>query len=154
MFALEEYRHFLSGCDKVDSFNTNLSKIGIGGFDSSPMWVKNRFDLTNNFVENPDYLRSHENEINDENVHQVNFRDWTLAFGRKFRAIRVWLAMEWFGVDGIKEHVRNHIKLASEFEALILKNTNVFELMKPRSFGLVCFRNRSHTCFSKFEIQI
>ena len=154
MFALEENRHFLSGCDKVDSFNTNLSKIGIGGFDSSPMWVKNRFDLTNNFVENPDYLRSHENEINDETVHQVNFRDWTLAFGRKFRAIRVWLAMEWFGGDGIKEHVRNHIKLASEFEALILENTNVFELMKPRSFGLVCFRNRSHTCFSKFEIQI
>ncbi|CBY20168.1 unnamed protein product [Oikopleura dioica] len=140
MFALKEYKNLLSGIDKVDSFNTNLSKIGIGGFDSSPMWVKNRFDLTNNFVENPDYLRSHENEINDENVHQVNFRDWTLAFGRKFRAIRVWLAMEWFGVYGIKEHVRNHIKLATEFEDLILKNTQVFELIKPRSFGLVCFK--------------
>ena len=110
MLAVPEFREsLLEGVDKVESFNMNLSKCGVGGFDSSPMWIKNRFffiflllnnyllffrtDLTNSFIENPDYLKSHENQFT-ENFHQINFRDWTPAFGRKFRALRVWLVMK------------------------------------------------------------
>ena len=67
--------------------------MGLAGFDSSPMWIRNRFDLTNSFVEEPDYLRGHEAEF-DEHDYQVNLRNWTIPFGRKFRAIRVWLTMK------------------------------------------------------------
>ena len=56
----EERKNYLDGVENVDSFNTNLSKCGTGGFDSSPMWVKNRTNLTNSFVEKPDYLQQHE----------------------------------------------------------------------------------------------
>ena len=93
LFWIEEKRHLLNGIEHVDSFNTNLSKVGLAGFDSSPMWIRNRNDLENSFVEDPDYLRGHENEF-DEQDYQVNLRNWTVPFGRKFRAIRVWLTMK------------------------------------------------------------
>ena len=44
----------MRGVDKIDSFNANMSKVGLGGTDSSPMWVRNRFDLMNYFSESPD----------------------------------------------------------------------------------------------------
>ena len=77
----------------TELLNLNKAKMGLAGFDSSPMWIRNRFDLTNSFVEEPDYLRGHETEF-DEHDYQVNLRNWTIPFGRKFRAIRVWLTMK------------------------------------------------------------
>ena len=51
VFWLEEKRNLMRGVDKIDSFNANLAKVGLGGFDSSPMWVRSRFDLINSFIE-------------------------------------------------------------------------------------------------------
>ena len=53
----------MRGVDKIDSFNANMSKVGLGGTDSSPMWVRNRFDLMNYFSESPD---------NNENTDHLN----------------------------------------------------------------------------------
>ena len=53
----------MKGVDKVDSFNANMSKVGLGGTDSSPMWVRNRFDLINSFSETPDHDEHHENQL-------------------------------------------------------------------------------------------
>ena len=53
----------MRGVDKVDSFNANMSKVGLGGTDSSPMWVRNRFDLINSFSETPDHDEHHENQL-------------------------------------------------------------------------------------------
>ena len=93
LFWIEEKRHLLKGIDHVDSFVTNLAKVGLAGFDSAPMWIRNRNDLTNAFIEDPDYMRPQEAEFDDQN-YQVNLRHWTIPFGRKFRAIRIWLTMK------------------------------------------------------------
>ena len=61
IFWLEEKRHLMRGVDKIDSFNANMSKVGLGGTDSSPMWVRNRFDLINSFSES---LNDDENNDN------------------------------------------------------------------------------------------
>ena len=53
----------MRGVDKVDSFNANMSKVGLGGTDSSPMWVRNRFGLINSFSETPDHDEHHENQL-------------------------------------------------------------------------------------------
>ena len=60
----------MRGEDKIDSFNANLAKVGLGGFDSSPMWVRSRFDLINSFIETPDYLKNHENEFPEQGQFQ------------------------------------------------------------------------------------
>ena len=54
----------MRGVDKIDSFNANMSKVGLGGTDSSPMWVRNRFDLINSLSESP------ENNENTDNLNQ------------------------------------------------------------------------------------
>jgi len=102
------------------------------------MWLRNRNDLTNSFVENPDYLKSHENEF-DEHDYQVNLRDWTIPFGRKFRAIRVWLTLKWFGRSGLEASSRQHLELALLFRSKVEKS-ELFELIYPTIWGLVCFR--------------
>ena len=61
----------MRGVDKIDSFNANLAKVGLGGFDSSPMWVRSRFDLINSFIETPDYLKNHENEFPEQGEHNL-----------------------------------------------------------------------------------
>ena len=65
-FWLKEKRHLMKGVEKVDSFNANMSKVGLGGEDSSPMWVRNRYDLIHSFAESPDYLENHENEFQEQ----------------------------------------------------------------------------------------
>jgi len=100
---------------------TPIFLVGTGGFDSSPMWIRNRADLTNSFVENPDYLKQNETEF-DEDFHQINLRDWTVPFGRKFRSIRVWLCLKWSGKEGIQNITKQHIKLAKIFENLVRKH--------------------------------
>ena len=94
LFWIEEKRHLLEGIELADSFVTSLVKIGLVGFDSAPMWVRNRADLTNAFIEDaPDFIRPHETEFDDHD-YQINLRNWTIPFSRKFRAIRIWLTMK------------------------------------------------------------
>jgi len=138
LFWIEEKRHLLNGIEHVDSFNTNLAKVGLAGFDSSPMWIRNRSDLTNSFVEDPDYLRGHENEF-DEQDYQVNLRNWTVPFGRKFRAIRVWLTMKWFGKTGLQASSSKHHELALHFAARV-EASEKFKIIFPVQWGLVCFQ--------------
>ena len=85
--------------------------------DSSPMWVRDRNHFTNSYVENPDYMRAHESNdsLSSNEAHETNFRDWTIAFSRKFRSLRVWLCMKWFGREGIQDSIRKHIELAHKF---------------------------------------
>ena len=56
----------MRGVDKIDSFNANMSKVGLGGTDSSPMWVRNRFDLINSFSESPNDDENNENPFQNQ----------------------------------------------------------------------------------------
>ena len=70
IFWLEEKRHLMRGVDKIDSFNANMSKVGLGGTDSSPMWVRNRFDLINSFSE------STNDDENNDNPFPNQGKSW------------------------------------------------------------------------------
>ena len=66
---------------------------------------------------------------------QINLRNWTIPFGRRFRAIRVWLMMKWFGREGMISSSRQHIVLAQQFEKLV-KNSGLFEIIYEVHWGL------------------
>ena len=86
---------------------TIKAKVGLAGMNLSPMWVKNHRDFENSFVENPSFLRNEMDE-DDTYFHQVNLRNWTIPFSRRFRAIRVWLTMKWYGQKGLRESSKLH----------------------------------------------
>ena len=64
---------------------------------------------------------------------------WQLPLGRRFRALKLWMVLRTYGVRGIQAHIRQQVKLAQEFEALVRRDPR-FEVAVPARCGIVCFR--------------
>jgi aromatic-L-amino-acid decarboxylase len=130
-----ELRGFFEGVEQADSFVFNPHKWMLVNFDCSAYYVRDRGTLLRTFQITPEYLRT----VQDADV--VNFRDWGIQLGRRFRALKLWFVIRSYGVEGLRALVRNHVALAQDL-ARWIRETPGFELMAPVPFGLVCFRHR------------
>jgi aromatic-L-amino-acid decarboxylase len=104
-------------------------------FDCSAYFVRDLDALLRTFQITPEYLRT----AHDARV--VNYRDWGIQLGRRFRALKLWFVIRSYGVDGLRAVVRKHVALARQL-AQWIEETPGFELMAPVPFGLACFRYR------------
>jgi aromatic-L-amino-acid decarboxylase len=130
-----ELRHWFNGVEHADSFVFNPHKWMLVNFDCSAYFVRDRETLLRTFQITPEYLRTaHDAEV-------VNFRDWGIQLGRRFRALKLWFVIRSYGVDGLRDLIRRHVRLACELASWIERRPD-FELMAPVPFGLVCFRYR------------
>jgi aromatic-L-amino-acid decarboxylase len=111
----------------------NPHKWMLVNFDCSAYYVRDRQALLRTFSITPEYLRT----AQDQQV--VNFRDWGIQLGRRFRALKIWFVLRSYGVEGLRAMVRDHVALAQELAERIRRSSN-FELMAPVPFGLLCFR--------------
>ncbi len=132
----EENRHWIKGIEKADSFVFNPHKWMFTNFDFSAYYVQNTELLTKTFDILPEYLK-----IKTQNV--INYKDWGIQLGRRFRALKLWFVIRSFGVEGLKKKIRHHIKLAEWIEQQIVEN-DCMEIMAPRIANLVCFRAIPH----------
>jgi aromatic-L-amino-acid decarboxylase len=130
-----ELRPLFDGVEYADSFVFNPHKWMLVNFDCSAYFVRDRAALLRTFQVTPEYLRT------DRDAEVVNFRDWGIQLGRRFRALKLWFVIRSYGVEGLRAVVRNHIALARELAEKI-EQTPKFDLMAPVPFGLVCFRYR------------
>ncbi len=130
---LPEYHYLLKGVDQADSFVFNPHKWLFTNFDCSAYFVKDSESLINTFKLVPEYLRSQIQE------HVNDYSNWGIQLGRRFRALKLWFVIRSFGVKGLQEKVRHNIALAGELKSWIEEN-ELFELLAPVEFGLVCFR--------------
>ncbi|XP_044753768.1 tyrosine decarboxylase-like isoform X2 [Coccinella septempunctata] len=130
---LPELKYLLNGLEYADSFNINPNKWLLVNFDCSCLWVKSRERLTHALVVDPLYLQ-HANA--DE---AIDYRHWGISLSRRFRALKLWFVIRKYGLSGLQSYMRNHIRLAKNFESLILRD-NRFEAMNEVKLGLVCFR--------------
>ncbi|MFL5475074.1 MAG: pyridoxal phosphate-dependent decarboxylase family protein [Gemmatimonadales bacterium] len=128
-----ELRHYFDGLEQADSLVFNPHKWMLVNFDCSAYYVRDPQALLRTFSIAPEYLRT----AQDQQV--VNFRDWGIQLGRRFRALKVWFVLRTYGVEGLRAMVRGHVALAQELAERIRGSSN-FELMAPVPFGLVCFR--------------
>ena len=92
--------------------------------------LKKAFGLT------PDYLKTAEGD------GVTNMMDYTLHLGRRFRALKFWMVIRHFGVEGLRAGIREHVRLAKLFAALVESDPR-FELVAPVPFSTVCFRLRA-----------
>ena len=130
---LEEKRDLMKGAEFIDSLVFNPHKWMFTNFDCSAYFVRNPSHLVNTMSISPEYLRtSRDAQVN-------NYRDWGIQLGRRFRALKLWFVIRQYGVNGLKEIVREHIRLAQWFAGRI-SEADDFELMAPVSTNLVCFR--------------
>ncbi len=132
---LPEMRWMSDGIELADSFVFNPHKWMFVNFDCSAFYVKDTTLLINTFAITPEYLRTAEDrEVN-------NYRDWGIQLGRRFRALKLWFVIRSFGVEGIREKLRLHLRIGQWLEDQVKAETD-FELLAPVPLNLVCFRYR------------
>ena len=71
----------------------------------------------------------------------IDYRDWQIPLGRRFRALKLWFTLRHYGVEGLRHHIREHVALAQEFASWVEASDN-FEIIAPHPLNLVCFRHK------------
>ncbi|KAJ0816004.1 putative pyridoxal phosphate-dependent decarboxylase, pyridoxal phosphate-dependent transferase [Helianthus annuus] len=130
-----EFRHFLDGVEGANSFSFNPHKWFLTTLDCCCLWVKDQSDLTKALSNDPELLKNKASDT--KNV--VDYKDWQIALSRRFRAMKLWMVIRSYGVTGLQEVIRKHVKLAKHFEALLIADKR-FEVVVPRNFATVCFK--------------
>ncbi|MFN8242136.1 MAG: aminotransferase class I/II-fold pyridoxal phosphate-dependent enzyme [Bacteroidales bacterium] len=131
--VLPEFQWMLDGSEYIDSLVFNPHKWMFTNFDCTAYFVKDAATLIRTFEVLPEYLKTRtRGKVND-------YRDWGIPLGRRFRALKLWCVIRMYGVEGIREKIRSHIRLASDL-AETIQNEAGFEVLAPVPLNTVCFR--------------
>lgn len=134
-----EFRWMTGGVELADSFCFNPHKWLLTNFDCSCLWVRDRAPLIDAMSITPEYLRNKATESGAV----IDYRDWQVPLGRRFRALKLWFVMRCYGAEGLRAHIREHVRLAALLETLVRDDPGRrFEIVTPRVLGLVCLRVR------------
>jgi len=135
--VLPEQRHHQAGVQDADSYTFNPHKWLFTNFDCNVLYVADRAPLNDTLSSVPAYLRNAASESGEV----VDYRDWQVPLGRRFRALKLWWVLRHYGASGLRHHLREHIRLAEAFGARVAADPRL-ELVAPVSFALVSFRHR------------
>lgn len=133
-----EFRWIHNGLELADSYCFNPHKWLFTNFDCDCFYITNRNELIHAMSILPEYLRNKATESGAV----IDYRDWHIPMGRRFRALKLWFVIRHYGIEGLQFHVRRHIELAQQFASWVQADKN-FELAAPAPLNLVCFRHRS-----------
>jgi aromatic-L-amino-acid decarboxylase len=131
-----EFRYLHDGLELADSYCFNPHKWMFTNFDCDCFYVGDRAALIRTLRILPEYLR---NEATESGA-VIDYRDWQLPLGRRFRALKLWFVIRHYGVEGLRHHVRHHVALAQAFARWVEADPR-FELAVPPPLNLVCFRH-------------
>src|SRR5262249_27754259 len=131
-----EFRHIQIGLERADSYCFNPHKWMFTNFDCNCFYVADRATLIKTLSILPEYLRNQATESGAV----IDYRDWQIPLGRRFRSLKLWFVIRYYGVEGLRHHIRRHIALAQQFASWV-KASDCFELAAPVPLNLVCFRH-------------
>ena len=133
----EEFRFVCAGAEYADSWCFNPHKWMPVNFDCDALWVADRSALVRALSVLPEYLR---NAATDSGK-VIDYRDWQVPLGRRFRALKLWFVMRSFGLEGLRAMVRRHVGLARGFADEVETNSHLRLLMQP-TLNLVAIAHR------------
>ena len=133
-----EFRHLQDGLELADSYCVNPHKWLLTNFDLDCFYVADRAALVRALSILPEYLRNRATEAGAV----IDYRDWQVPLGRRFRALKLWFVMRSYGLEGLRRHIRHHVALARAFAGWVAADAR-FELVAPVPLNLVCFRLRA-----------
>jgi aromatic-L-amino-acid/L-tryptophan decarboxylase len=139
-----EFRTLFAGLEQADSYAFNPHKWMFTNFDCDCFFVGHREALIKALSILPEYLRNQATESGAV----IDYRDWQVPLGRRFRALKLWFVIRHYGVQGLQHHVRRHVALAQEFAGWIGQSAD-FELAAPAPLNLVCFAHRAGDDFNR-----
>jgi aromatic-L-amino-acid/L-tryptophan decarboxylase len=126
-----EFQHYFKGMERADSIVTNPHKWLFTPFDLSILYVKDLHLLKQTFSLVAEYLK-----VSEAVTNQM---DYGIQLGRRFRSLKLWFVMRYFGQEGLIERLREHCRLARLFANWVDDSAD-FEMLAPVPFALVCFR--------------
>ncbi len=131
-----ELRWIHDGLELADSYCTNPHKWLLTNFDCTAFYVADRAALTGALGNQPEYLRNAATSSGEV----IDYRDWQVPLGRRFRALKLWFVLRHYGAEGLRAHVRGHLALAAELATRVGADPRL-ELAAPAPLGLVCLRH-------------
>ena len=130
-----EFRHYWAGAEQADSIVFNPHKWLGAQFDCSVQFVRDPESLVRTLAIKPEYLKTHGRD------GIINYSEWTVPLGRRFRALKLWFLLRAHGLEGLRTMIRNHVawseKLAERLRAL-----PAFEIVSEPMLSLFSFRHR------------
>lgn len=132
-----EFRPLQAGVELADSYCFNPHKWMFTNFDCDCFFVADRAALINTLSILPEFLRNQATESGAV----IDYRDWQVPLGRRFRALKLWFVIRHYGVQGLQHHIRRHVELAQTFAGWVNDHPD-FEVATPHPLNLVCFRYR------------
>ncbi|HYO91157.1 MAG TPA: pyridoxal-dependent decarboxylase, partial [Pyrinomonadaceae bacterium] len=133
--VVPELQHIMRGCERADSIVTNPHKWLFTPFDLSVLYSRRMDVLRRAFSLVPEYLRTSEAET------VRNQMDYGVQLGRRFRALKLWMVLRYFGSEGLAARIREHCRLASLFSSWVEESPD-WEMLAPVPLSLACFRFR------------
>jgi aromatic-L-amino-acid decarboxylase len=129
---IPEYRSMLDGVERADSLVVNPHKWMFVPMDLSVLFLRDESIVRRAFSLVPEYLTTPEKGV-------VNYMDYGLQLGRRFRALKLWFVLRHFGAEGIRKRLRHHIALAQEFAGWVRAEPD-WQVLAPHPLSVVCFR--------------
>ena len=128
-----EYRHYWPGVERADSIVFNPHKwLGVQ-FDCSAHFLKNPDDLVQTLAISPEYLKTHGKD------GIINYSEWSVPLGRRFRALKIWFLIRTYGLEGLRARLRNHINWSQQLHDRLALEPD-FEIVTPPMWSLWTFR--------------
>ena len=131
-----EFQHLLAGLERADSYCFNPHKWLLTNFDCTAFYLADRGPLLDSLSILPEYLRNAASDAGEV----IDYRDWQVPLGRRFRSLKLWFVLRSYGAEGLRAHIRSHVAAATALAERIDANPRL-ELAVPRSLGLVCLRH-------------
>ncbi|KAI9803130.1 MAG: hypothetical protein M1833_001201 [Piccolia ochrophora] len=133
----EEYQHLTEHFESFDSFDMNMHKWLLTNFDARhvTMPAVEVWHLIDALSVTPSYLR---NEYSDSGL-VIDYKDWQIPLGRRFRALKIWFVLRTYGAQGLKSYVREHIRLGKLFASWIDSSRDIFKILTEPAFALTAF---------------
>ena len=132
-----EFRHINRGVEYADSYAFNPHKWMFTTSDCTCFFVADRKALIQSLSILPEFLRNQATESGSV----IDYRDWQIQLGRRFRSLKLWFVIRHYGVEGLQHHIRQHVALAQNFASWVSGDSR-FEIAAPAPLNLVCFRHR------------
>jgi aromatic-L-amino-acid decarboxylase len=130
-----ELRFIHDGVEAADSYCFNPHKWMFTNFDCDCFFVADRKALIQALSVLPEYLRNQATESGAV----IDYRDWQIPLGRRFRALKLWFVIRHYGVEGLQHHVRQHVAMTQELAGWVRQDSR-FEIAAPVPLNLICFR--------------
>lgn len=139
-----ELRWLHQGLESANSYCFNPHKWLLTNFDCDCFYITDRSALIKTLGVNPEYLKNSASESGEV----FDYRDWQISLGRRFRSLKLWFVIRYYGLQGLRQHIRRHLELSQQLANWVDAHED-FQRMAPVPLNLVCFRHRCNNDFNQ-----